>query len=77
MHKIKLFFSHIAWYIDGIHKAVFFYKQVKNYNFLIKTQSTLEMKLLEIKRNEKESEVTIRIEAQIDVIKKILRYVSH
>jgi di/tripeptidase len=73
-HKSILFFRRIAWYIEGVYKAISFYKQVKNFNFLIKTKEVLEMKLLEVKRNEKESETTIRLEAQIDVIQKILKY---
>lgn len=76
-HKIIIFFRRMAWYIEGVYKALSFYKQVKDYSFLIKTLKALEMKLLEIKRNEKESEVTIRLEAQIDLIKKILKYVAH
>lgn len=75
-HSIQLFFARMRWYIEGVYKALSFQKQIKNYAFLVKTQKALEMKLLDIKRKEKEGEAIIQLQAQIDVIKKILLYVD-
>ena len=76
MQSVKLFFVKMRWYIEGVYRAIAFQERIKNYLFLIKTQKSLEMKLLDIKRKEKEGEVIIRLQAQIDVIKKILLYVN-
>lgn len=75
-HRFIMYFRRVVWYIEGVYKAVAFYKAVDNYKFLEKTKYALEMKLLELKRKEKETEAIVRIETQIDLIKKILNYVS-
>lgn len=75
-HKVKLFFSKCLWYIKGVYQAVAFHKEVKDYKFLIETKIALEIKLLELKRKDKESPLIYKIECQLDLIKKILSYVS-
>lgn len=75
-HRFKLFFSKILWYIKGVYYAVAFHKQVKNYEFLSKTRIALELKLLELKRKDKESPLIVKIEHQLELIRKILNYVS-
>lgn len=75
VHKITIFFKRIQWYIEGVYKAVIMHKEVENYEFLIKTLKILELRFLEMERKENEEKSIIRLEAQIDVIKKILKYV--
>ena len=76
MIKMKLFIKKVLWYFETIRLGVEYAQRIKEYKFLLSTLNTLELALLEMKRKEF-SEVKIsKIEGQVELIKKILLFVS-
>ena len=77
LHRIRLIKSKIEWFFKIVYFAMIHSRQVKNYEFLIESKNKALLKLLEAERKEivNEDEI-LKLKTQIDLLTKIINYVS-
>jgi len=75
IHKIKIFFLRIKWYLVIVSKAILHSKEVKNYEFLLNAKNKAHEKYLKLQRENPDNEDLFKLNIQIGLIDKILNYV--
>ena len=71
MHKFKLFFAHIRWYLLFIKEAVVYSEKVKEYKTIKDLRRVIYLRFLKAERENKE-EVMKNREIELKLLDKVL-----
>jgi hypothetical protein len=74
-HKLKLIVSKVKWCFNTLVWARKHAKEVDNYKFLVKLRKLAHDRMLEAERKENK-ETTQKLEIQVNLIDKILKYTN-
>ena len=76
IHKFKLIFIKIGWALNTYYWAKTHAKEVGNYEFLVDAKKIAENKLIKLERALSKSPEIERLNIQLALIDKILKYVK-